>query len=279
MTADGTYPSPRAGVTVSTAAELDALPVGSVVRDGRSVVYASADEGLGEPVWMEAGSVNWHAALVLAIRGPLTVLFRPDDPQPVTGDDGIDRAALAELILAFRERMDAAGAGDEWVSADLADVLAEAIDNALDDARHDGYADARAALAAARAGEADGPDWSDWHSQGYADGYLAAQRGGEAVNREALVGRGGLTGAEFVITAWHIEDGRLVADEKVAAEEYRTTGATVQAVFDLMYRRDPFAPEGCVTKAAVIAALNTPAADLAAAPVQRTVSAWRGVQP
>ena len=37
---------------------------------------------------------------------------------------------------------------------------------------------------------------------------------------EPLVGRGGLTGTEFVITAWHIEDGRVVADEKVTADEY-----------------------------------------------------------
>lgn len=38
--------------------------------------------------------------------------------------------------------------------------------------------------------------------------------------REVLVERGGLTGTEFVITAWHIEDGCVVADEKVTADEY-----------------------------------------------------------
>ncbi len=90
---------------------------------------------------------------------------------------------------------------------------------------------------------------------------------GARVDREALVAHGGLTDTEFVITAWHIEDGRVVADEKVASEEYRGDAADlknrVQAVFELMYRRDPFAPEGCVTKAAVIAALNMPAIDLA----------------
>jgi hypothetical protein len=49
-------------------------------------------------------------------------------------------------------------------------------------------------------------------------------------DREALVGRGGLTGTEFVITAWHIEDGRVVADEKVTADEYAAQHRPAPAV-------------------------------------------------
>ena len=105
MTADGTYqPSTR----VSTAAELDALPIGSVVQDGRGAVYVSSDEELGEPVWMEAGSVNWHAALTLAIRGPLTVLFRPDAPQPATTNELIDALDVVRSEDYSRDQRDAA---------------------------------------------------------------------------------------------------------------------------------------------------------------------------
>lgn len=91
MTADGTYPFPRAGAAVSTAAELDALPDGSVVRDRDDDAWQRTVQG-----WVSAMSsespmdadrlTGWHA--------PLTVLFRPDAPQPATGDD-VERAARA----------------------------------------------------------------------------------------------------------------------------------------------------------------------------------------
>jgi hypothetical protein len=85
MTADGTYPTPRAGETITTAAELDALTaVGTILRDNG-----------GLPLWRDR-HFGWCSAngtrdiatdAVIEDGAPLTVLFRPDAPQPAPGDD------------------------------------------------------------------------------------------------------------------------------------------------------------------------------------------------
>ncbi len=119
MTADG---------TITTAAELDALPVGSVVRDG------SGDEGhrCADGRWCYPETALLDAEHVAKHRAPLTVLFRPDAPQlaPVS-TDAVEQAisimhAAAIMSTAFNQaEVDSAG-----------DTL-------------------RSALAAARAGEAE----------------------------------------------------------------------------------------------------------------------------
>ena len=105
MTADGTYSSPRAGETVSTAAELDALPVDSCVRAGDEVYERiEPDQRVngGTETWRclheprdDYGWRTYPAHTVLWQGTPVTVLFRPDAPQPATGDD-VERAARAQ---------------------------------------------------------------------------------------------------------------------------------------------------------------------------------------
>lgn len=90
MTADGTYPSPA---RVTTAAELDALPDGSVVRDRGGDAWQSTVQGwvsaMSSESPMDPGDLaGWSA--------PLTVLFRPDAPQPRAEDGCVDRDWHAE---------------------------------------------------------------------------------------------------------------------------------------------------------------------------------------
>lgn len=77
LTADGTPTAPRTG-EITTAAELDALPIGSVV--------------LSDPCWPSQKVDTW-AGIAWSLVGdprprqhpplPATILFRPDAPQPV----------------------------------------------------------------------------------------------------------------------------------------------------------------------------------------------------
>lgn len=204
MTADGTYPVTRTGETVTTAAELDALPVGTIVR-GRSGMLSRGNGTLG-PTWYHYPSRD-HAAdsgIVAEVEGALTVLFRPDDQQPATGD-AVERAARA---------MAAVGDADGWVD-EIAewegreqwerDAHPESYPSHAYEDREAFRSQARAALAAARAGEAEGDivqemaeaidDATFSHlspaenleRQANAAARVAAQRGGEAADREAVL--------------------------------------------------------------------------------------------
>lgn len=90
----GTYRPARAGDTVTTAAELDALPVGSVVLshctgerarfDG--LAWQKRHDGSGgyTPEWWAAIDSEWlpENKMFPFLGGTFTVLFRPDAPQP-----------------------------------------------------------------------------------------------------------------------------------------------------------------------------------------------------
>lgn len=121
MTADGTY---RPGARVTTAAELEALPDAAVVLDNDGDAWQS-DEGR----WFCArASLSFWGPTRLAELAPLTVLFRPDAPQPAVTDDAVER------LQRFTFDDPDVSPADEFVR--LADV--------------------RAALAAAGAGQATG---------------------------------------------------------------------------------------------------------------------------
>ncbi len=125
MTADGTQ--------ITTAAELDALPVGSVVRDN------VGDAGLvDEPGMIRyAEAIGMVSAYVVKHYAPLTVLYRPDAPQPTpVPADAVERAARAM----FDVKSD--GGDEAW-------------DEVHPNVQEHYLALARAALAPARAGEAE----------------------------------------------------------------------------------------------------------------------------
>jgi hypothetical protein len=105
MTAGGTY---RGSARVTTAAELDALPVGSVVLShctGERLRFdglawqkraSGAGEGPDYPAeWWAAYDSEWlpEPKMAAFLGGSFTVLFRPDAPQPATTDDAVERAA------------------------------------------------------------------------------------------------------------------------------------------------------------------------------------------
>lgn len=186
MTADGTYPSPRTGETVSTAAELDALPVDSLVRaDGEVYERIEPNRRIngGTETWRclhdpdnEGYFRNYTAATVIS-QGATTVLFRPDTPQPATGD-AVERASRAYHDKVGSETEDATPWEDE----------SEAYREEMRD-------DVRCILAAARAGEAEHDprciSLTDSEFNNHCDCRTlrtldAAQRGGEAVDREML---------------------------------------------------------------------------------------------
>lgn len=161
MTAAGT-PAPQVGDTISTAEALDALPVGSVVLTSRGRAWiASADIGLGI-IWSD-GMGSSLGSQGLSNRAPLTVLFRPDAPQPggtgnsafPVADDAVERAARALMetrlpsggyatinpvqaeVLA-RAALAAAGARAE-VDREVLDLIARTL------AEHTGYPSGRLA--------------------------------------------------------------------------------------------------------------------------------------
>lgn len=179
--AAGTY---RPGARVTTVAELDALPVGSVVLSHCSGERARFDglawqkrkSGAGDapgytPEWWGAYESEWlpEPKMVPFLGGPFTVLFRPDAPQPAPVDgDAVGRAALES----FAQWLVSLDDGTRWIErseVSLPEIIRRA----------------RAALAAARAGEAD--HVCTVHcEQGQGHYPAPAQRGGEAVDREVL---------------------------------------------------------------------------------------------
>jgi hypothetical protein len=101
MTAAGTSRVARTG-EIRTAAELDALPVGAIVR-GRSGMLSRGHGALG-PTWYHYPSRD-HAAdsgIVAEVEGSMTVLFRPDAPQPATTDQVGWPSQIARAVAALR---------------------------------------------------------------------------------------------------------------------------------------------------------------------------------
>ena len=74
------------GQTITTSAELEALPVGSIVLTVRPHKDTPFDD--------DGRSRDTHPDYVL----PATVLFRPDAPQPATGDAAGERAAVVDVL-------------------------------------------------------------------------------------------------------------------------------------------------------------------------------------
>lgn len=112
--ADGTYPSARAGVTVSTPAELDALPVGSVVlTDGKRLdargpgSYRLSFQRLYDGEWHRPGRSRGTDVEYVV---PATVLFRPDAPQPAVACRVCGGAADHEHDCSYCLKRAAAGA-------------------------------------------------------------------------------------------------------------------------------------------------------------------------
>lgn len=104
MTADGTI-TPQVGGTITERSALNALPAGTVLRDTLTgcVLTILADDH-DQPAGIEAvaGSSSW------SLSHGLTVLHRPDAPQPgTTGDDMVTRAE-AERMVAEQSEMDLA---------------------------------------------------------------------------------------------------------------------------------------------------------------------------
>ena len=184
MNADGTYPVTRTGESIT---ELDVLPEGSVVSirlgDDLAVGWRCADG------WHLTEEDVAYSGSEIDPDATLTVLFRPDAPQPATGD-AVERAARAMQIE----------------NRPKPDPLNRDQREEQDDATIDAYrALARAALAAARAGEAEGyivqemaeaiddatlshlSPAENLERQANAAARVAAQHGGEAVDREALL--------------------------------------------------------------------------------------------
>lgn len=183
---------------IRTASELDALPVGSVVRsDGEVYERIKPDQRVngGTETWRALhdarGYREWEtytADIVLGQGTPVTVLFRPDAPQPATGDGGEVTPERAVKYLLSDEDADAWDTAPLAVRGDLShwphplrwsaehgrpyvaglpldEVLSHWFEHVANTAEPDeadpavvsaDYTRLRAALAAARAGEAEG---------------------------------------------------------------------------------------------------------------------------
>lgn len=87
----GTPRPARAGDTVRTAAELDALPVGSVVMFPLPNLTSPVPFERRERGWQQPGSESTYETGLMADRYlPAEFLYRPDAPQPATTDDAVD---------------------------------------------------------------------------------------------------------------------------------------------------------------------------------------------
>lgn len=116
MTAGGTY---RPGARVTTAEELDALLIGSVVRHASGQVFTRVDDPDDYDWRGIASSAAFTAGEIIAEHpGPLTVLFRPDAPQPDTTEPPLTDAEYR----AMQEDRDRWRAIAEARTADLRDA-------------------------------------------------------------------------------------------------------------------------------------------------------------
>ncbi|QZN86915.1 hypothetical protein [Cellulomonas sp. C5510] len=186
--AGGTYRSARAGEVVSTAAELDALlndlndnghhPVVLLVdRVGTPGLAYLAEHG-GDEVEARVLIDGWsegddHDQPLDARHYPVTVLFRPDAPQPAAADD-----TMLEVI----SERDAAVEMADRLAARLAEVLGQPDALGEHSSGNDPWSNAlaltpttTAALAAAGAAEAewcmDASCTRDAHDHSRRDGY------------------------------------------------------------------------------------------------------------
>lgn len=100
-------PTPRVGDTITTAAQLDALPVGTVVVEGD---HTTPDEGQIFGITTIPGVFHrfpdgWYVVAGHGARDleeeralPATVLYRPDAPHPAPDGDAVERAARAVMV-------------------------------------------------------------------------------------------------------------------------------------------------------------------------------------
>jgi hypothetical protein len=209
---------------VSTAAELDALNVGSMV-------VSAWDGGEWHKTlrgdWLSGGGSLWSSAGMVRDEAEY-VLFRPDAPQPATGDDAMERAThtgadavqirvrhtggntvagpiglVLDTHLAKGWVLDEVSIPDAALAAarasEMADAAVDAVERAVEAFQsvliaHDWdwttsvtRTAMAAALAAARAGESERDPvfgLTDAESDVLAE---PAQRGGEAVDRDGLI--------------------------------------------------------------------------------------------
>lgn len=216
VTADGTY---RPSTRVTTADQLDALPVGTLVS-GRSGMLFRANGTLG-PTWYHYPSRD-HAAdstIVAEVEGALTVLFRPDAPQP----------AVTHSYCANCEGVDPASC----INAEPATTDA-AVEAAL----------ARAEISVRDHRESA----AQCEDRGDMDGYSASAAAADILERHLRDLRAALAAAGA---------GEVAEVARLRVENADKQGR-IQAVFDTLRQRDPFAPEGAITTARIRAALNTP---------------------
>lgn len=163
MTADD-QPTPRVGDTITTAAGLDALPVGSVVLD------RFGDEATRQPtrLWAYPETAHQTSAYLAKHFAPLEVLHLPGAPQPAPTTDAVERAARERMqrIAGWQYLVKHAGLSAEWMDRVLG-ALAHA---ALGAARVADYGPYRGG------GDEPGPDETTCSRCGH----LAIEHGGEA---------------------------------------------------------------------------------------------------
>jgi hypothetical protein len=183
---DGTYPVPRAG-EITTASELDALPIGSVVLTAQphkdtpfddDGAYRLVFQRVYDGSWRRSGRArDTHPDYVL----PATVLHRPDAPQPAqVPDDAVERAARAIEPDAWSDMDDM-----QWFHEYGEDSVNEAIRD-RNQRKRNSLTKARAALAAARVGEAEGCRHESCDRLAVDRFSPCRKRGEGAVDREAL---------------------------------------------------------------------------------------------
>lgn len=105
------------GETITSADELDALPVGSVLGYVGGAAHREYRGGSAKPAWRATNGGTYRSAAALAHEfGRLTVLYRPDRPvgQPSQREADLDR--LVEELVGERDGLE-----------DIADRLAAAI--------------------------------------------------------------------------------------------------------------------------------------------------------
>lgn len=95
--------------TITTAAELDALPVGSVVMTADGRPLHKSTWGDAAPAWFE-GAQRWAmtSASILDVAGPLTVLHDPSAPAPAPSADaaeGLDKDGLTPVEQAVAKAL------------------------------------------------------------------------------------------------------------------------------------------------------------------------------
>lgn len=89
-------------MTITTAEELDALPVRAVVLDKQGDPWVRHTASLGP--WVSPETRSCHSERLARKWGPLTVLYRPDQPTEVASASDVQMPPES-----LRERMEADG--------------------------------------------------------------------------------------------------------------------------------------------------------------------------